>query len=258
MSTLADILALERTAQDSWATGVFDSDNDHIFGGQLLAQSLMACGLTVPGVLAPQSLHALFLSAGSSAAPVRIDVDRLHDDEVRAVRRCRVVQGDRVVLTMLASFAVQIPGLSLQGSVSPSVEVPGDMSVRYEHPVSQDIEIVDAAPHPGRAHPSRNWARVRPALGSDPLLQACALAYLSDFYTGLVQFAEFPIDPPVTSIDHALWFHRPFDAHEWLLFDWTGHMLTSGRGHYSGHVFDAHGVMVATASQEMVARLPRP
>ena len=254
MSTLADMLTLESGGDDIFLTGVFDSANPYIYGGQLLSQTLMAACKTVPTERPPHSLHAYFVSAGDSSMPVEIRVTRDRDGRSFSARKLIVVQGDRLLMNALASFHDSETGIEVQSQSFPGTSAPGAAFETYSHPVSQDIQIVDSAPQLRLAHPPRSWSRVLPTLGDDPQLQACAMTYASDFYTGLVQFPEFPDDAMVTSIDHAIWFHRPFNLNNWHLMDWTGHSMSSGRGHYSGHFYDESGCMVASASQEMVVR----
>ncbi|MDP2012846.1 MAG: thioesterase family protein [Actinomycetota bacterium] len=254
MSTLVDILAMQDTGDDVFVTGVFDSANPHIYGGQLLAQALMAACTTVSVSRAAHSMHAYFVAAADCSTPVEIRVTRERDGRSVSARKMKVVQGSRLLMNALASFHTPEGGFEAQSQSFPGTNAPGDTFEAYSHPVSSDIQIVDSAPELQLAHPPRSWSRVLPELGSDQHLQACAMTYASDFYTGLVQFPEFPDDAMVTSIDHAIWFHRPFNLNNWHLMDWTGHSLSSGRGHYSGNFYDESGRMVASASQEMVVR----
>ncbi|MDO8732179.1 MAG: thioesterase family protein [Actinomycetota bacterium] len=254
MSTLVDILAMQSTHQDVFVTGIFDSATPSIFGGQLLAQALMAACKTVPAERVPHSLHAYFVAAGDCSKPVEIRVTRERDGRVISARKMTVVQGNRLLMNALASFQIPEAGIEAQSETFPRTSVPGDSFELYPHPVSRDIQIVDSAPELQLAHPPRSWCRVLPELTEDSGLQACAMTYVSDFYTGLVQFSEFPSDAMVTSIDHAIWFYRPFNLNNWHLMDWHGHSLSSGRGHYSGNFYDETGRMVASASQEMVVR----
>jgi len=254
MSTLVDILAMQSTDQDVFVTGVFDSARPHIFGGQLLAQVLMAACKTVPTERVPHSLHAYFVAAGDSSKPVEIQVTRERDGRTFSARKMTVVQEGRLLMNALSSFQTPETGIEAQSETFPRTPAPGDSYELYPHPVCSDIQIVDTAPELQLAHPARSWSRVLPELKGDNFLQACAMTYVSDFYTGLVQFSEFPKDAMLTSIDHAIWFYRPFNLNNWHLMDWHGHSISSGRGHYSGNFYDDAGRMVASASQEMVVR----
>ncbi|MDO9485317.1 MAG: thioesterase family protein [Actinomycetota bacterium] len=254
MSALVDLLALKSSEQDVFVSGVFDSATPNIFGGQLLAQALMAACKTVIADRPPHSMHAYFIAAADSSKPVAIHVNRERDGRSFSSRKLRVVQGDRLVMNALASFQDPEPGIDAQRSIPVGTKAPAEPFGFYEHPVSADIQIVDAAPELPFAHPPRSWSRCVSEIPDDMAVQACVMTYASDFYTGLVQFTEFPQDAVVTSIDHAIWFHRPLHMNEWHLMDWTGHSISSGRGHYSGHFYDSSGQMVAGASQEMVVR----
>ena len=255
VETIADIVQLKSIDADRFVS-LHTGANEHwLYGGQILAQALMASCNTLTDDRVPHSLHAYFLAAGKSTEPVELHVTRDRDGGSYSARTIDVVQNDQLLMRMMASFQVPEVGFEAQAASFPDVARPSAESDLYDHPVSPDAQFWDVEPDPSLVHPTRLWCRFQSSLPDDPRLQACALAYLSDISNGLVSFPGFPADARVSSLDHSLWFYRPINMSQWHLMDWIGHSISGGRGHYTGHFYDTDGVMVAGAAQEDLVRL---
>jgi acyl-CoA thioesterase-2 len=234
-----------------------------LYGGQIVAQSLRAAAATVDPSMRVHSLHAYFVRLGDSSEPIRYEVDRLRNGRSFATRRVVARQPVGAILTMAASFQVVEEAPEVQTArwrdPTPADDLDGESwTTAFDRRfVPSDEPGVSAA-----------WLRMTEPLGDDPLLNACALAYESDdLPTDAVvalhpdrpaerNFDDFPFWS--ASLDHAIWFHRPFSADEWLLHDFTCHGLMSSRGLAIGHVFTSEGLHVATITQEALLRRSRP
>ena len=213
-----------------------------VFGGQVIGQALVAAQRTVEG-RAAHSLHAYFLCAGDPAVPIIYEVDRIRDGKSFSTRRVVAIQHGRAIFSMGASFHREEPGLSHQMAM-PDVpqpdEVPSEAALaetlidrlppqvkaywQAERPI--EMRPVDLSRYlsPKKREPSQMiWIRANGVLAGDQALHQCVLAYASDFTlldTALVAHGRFVFDPTLmlASLDHALWFHQPFRADEWLLY----------------------------------------
>lgn len=226
-----------------------------LYGGQLLAQALLAAAATVPADRSPHSLHAYFLRRGDSRREVGYAVDRERDGRAYTARRVTARQGDQVLFGMATSFARSEEGADLQ-----AVEMPVTRPPEASVPLAvhlPGVEVRDPDPHVERQHPARIWMRATGEVGADPRRHAAVLAYVSDLYSGMTSFVDLRPDDAMATLDHALWFHRPVRADRWMLFDHQGVSLAAGRGWYRGTVFDEAGVVVASLTQEMVLRQGR-
>ncbi|MDP2013871.1 MAG: thioesterase family protein [Actinomycetota bacterium] len=257
MTELADIVRLNTVSEDRFVTSNIVTNGGFLYGGQLLAQALMAACKTVESQRVPHSLHCYFIAGGKSTEPIEFAVSRDRDGRAYSARSISAIQDGRVLMNMLASFQVPEEGINAQASTFPSVTAPPANPVLYSLPTSPDALVWDPAPDSSIAHPSRAWCRFESELPDDPALQACALAYMSDFFNGLVRLPGFPRNAAVSSLDHAMWFYRPTKMNEWHLMDWVGNSVSGGRGHYSGQFYDASGVLVASVAQEALVRIPR-
>jgi acyl-CoA thioesterase-2 len=254
-----------------------------IFGGELLAQTLVAAGRTAPGRVC-HALHTNFLVPGDPMAPVEYRVRRLRDGRRFAQRQASAYQRGREILVATVSFTTEppdprayqhesmpdVPGpeglaseLEQREAVShrlrpedrPWLLVPRAVEVRQVHPVA----IIDPAPAPPVAH---TWLKAMGPLVDDPLLHCAVLAYASD--TTLLDVACYPdgvswIDPRVqhASLDHAMWFHRPFRVDEWLLYFQAVPSVAGGRALARGSVFSRAGALVASVVQEGMSIIAR-
>lgn len=259
MTTIHDIVALDELGDDRFVTANLVTNGGFLYGGQLLAQALMAACRTVEADRIPHSLHAYFIAGGRSTEPIEFRVTRDRDGRSYSARSVAAVQDGRVLLNMLVSFQVPEDGIEAQGDALADVPRPPADYVPWPHPCSPDAQLWDPEPDAALAHPSRGWCRFATPLDDDPVINACAVAYMSDFFNGLVSMPGFPsTGVSVSSLDHAIWFYRPTNLHEWHFMDWHGHSVSSGRGHYSGTIHDADGRLVAGVSQEALVRVAQP
>ncbi|MDO9486654.1 MAG: thioesterase family protein [Actinomycetota bacterium] len=256
MTALADIVQLDQINEDRFVTHNLVTNGGFLYGGQLIAQALMAMCRTVDAGRVPHSLHAYFIAGGKSTEPLEYSVTRDRDGRAYSARSVSAIQDGRVLMNMLGSFQIPEEGIEAQAQTFPKVAPPPAEPELYALPTSPDAQIWDPEPDANLPHPTRAWCRFEAALPEDPALQACALAYMSDFFNGLVRFPEFPAGASVSSLDHAMWFYRRTNMNTWHLMDWAGHSVSGGRGHYSGAFYDASGVMVAGVSQEALVRVP--
>ena len=252
-----------------------------VFGGQVIGQALVAGTRTVEGRW-PHSLHAYFLRPGDMARPIVYEVDRVRDGKSFSARRVQAIQGGEVLLSMICSFQVPEPGFEHQ---APMPEVPAPESLRsqpelvkewlaavpqvpprireaFERRTAVEFRPVEPRnPLVPQVDPPRQsyWVRANGKLPDAPLLHACVLAYASDFSllsTALRPHGVSWLTPglAVASIDHALWFHRPFRIDDWLLYAMDSPTAQGGRGLSRGQFFDRAGRLVASVAQENLMR----
>jgi acyl-CoA thioesterase II len=232
-----------------------------LYGGQIVAQSLRAAAATVDAAYRVHSLHAYFIRRGDHAQPIRFEVDRLRDGRSFVTRAVVARQSMGAILNMSASFQLDQPTEGVQTATAP--EVPGPDEVEAQG-WSSMFERRQLSTEPGRA---AGWFRVpdlHPAPGAagvtdDPVLTACALAYVSD---------DLPADAVVSlrrktlpghewfgiSLDHAIWFQRRVPAGEWQLHEVRCDGLQPPRGLSVAHVFSTDGDHMATVTQEVLVR----
>lgn len=240
-----------------------------LYGGQIVAQGLRAGAATVDDRFRVHSLHAYFIRRGDAEAPIRFEVDRLRDGRSFCTRRVVARQAVGAILTMSVSFQVDEPGHDVQIAALPP-DLPGpDDALRDDDSWSSMFERRFAAPRNALEGRGVAWMRMREPVGDDPILQACALAYLSDdLPTDAVvalhpdrpkgEWGEGEMDFMSASLDHAIWFHRPLAADQWHLHDFSSLAYLSSRGLGIGHILTTDGVHVATVAQEVLLRLTRP
>ena len=257
-----------------------DERRQRVFGGQVAAQALMAAGRTVERGRV-HSLHAYFLRPGDPNVPILYEVDRIRDGRSFTTRRVVAIQHGQAIFNLAASFHVHEEGPLVHQVPMPEVPDPESLPslhVRLE-PYRQELADWFARPHPiDQRHVGelpwmehepgdpvqRVWIRADGELGDDPLLHACVAAYASDmslFDTMLASHdvrwddAEFM----GASLDHCMWFHRPFRADEWLLYDMDSPNAYGARGLARGFLFTRPGELVVSMVQEGLMRLvPRP
>jgi acyl-CoA thioesterase-2 len=226
-----------------------------LYGGQIVAQALRSAAATVDPAFTVHSLHAYFIRRGDHAAPVRFAVDRLRDGRSFATRSVVASQAAGAILHMSASFTTS--ALTEQVQTADAPDVPGPEGLP-EDGWSPMFERRMAGVEPGRAVA---WFRLRGGRRADPVLAACALAYLSDdLATDVVRSLRQRGEPEGTrhwqgiSLDHALWFQSALTTGDWQLYDFTCDGLVAPRGLAIGHVFDRSGGHLATVSQEVLLR----
>lgn len=251
---LVALLALERVEPDEFrADAVFD-DRLALYGGQVAAQALRAAAETVPDGRAPHSLHGYFLRPGDASAPTLLRVDRDRDGRSVSARRVVALQEGEVVFSMAASF--QVPKESPDRQVEPGPDG-GDPErlAPYLIPrlTSMDGRIGPQPLSSARSLPTRFWGRCTADLPDDPVWHAAALTYLSDMSSGIGPLGDAEYRSG-SSLDHALWFHRPVRMDDWVLLDLVPRTVSDGRGWYWGTVHDREGRLVASLTQEALFR----
>lgn len=250
--TVLDLLALEQTDEDRFRADYVFEEEAHLYGGQVAAQALLAAGRTVAANRLPHSLHGYFLRAGDAARPTEFRVDRDRDGSSFSARRVVAVQREEVIFSMSVSFATASPGMDEQAPELPVVSAPEDCT-GWDAPrmFSMDVRI---PPEDGlTAWPSRFWSRFTVEIGIDPLLNAAAFTYLSDFSAALHTF-ETDGFVPAASLDHSVWFHRPVLMDDWVFTAYDGRAIVGNRGLYTGSYFDRAGRLVASMAQEALYR----
>jgi acyl-CoA thioesterase-2 len=275
-ATLTDILAL--LDLEPVGPNVFegpqpdDRRNVRVFGGQVAAQALMAAGRTAAN-RAPHSLHLYFLRPGDPRAPLRYTVTRLRDGGTFSARSVAVTQGDdRVILEVLASFTDGLDGIDYQQSIpdAPAPETLPPMEIQladyadeldgfWVRPRGVSMRYVDPPPllaaglpePPGAA--TRLWFRADGDVPSDPSTASALLAYISDWSIldpVLYMTRRPPVANSIASLDHAMWFHRPPDFSDWLLYDQHSPSGIGARGLSNGAIYNRAGQLVCTVVQE--------
>ncbi|MFG1927323.1 acyl-CoA thioesterase [Cryptosporangium sp. NPDC048952] len=249
--TILDLFALDEVEPDLYrANTVFDEEFP-LYGGQVAAQALRAAGLTVPDGRSPHSLHGYYLRGGDSGRPTDFRVDRDRDGRSYSARRVVALQDDTVIFTMSCSFHVEEHGKDVDVtdvSEVPAPEAPGSMPRLFSMEGT-----LPPAPYPDAEWPTRFWARCVASLPDDPLIHACVLTYLSDISTGLAPLHD-ETSGSGSSLDHAIWFHRPIRLDEWVLMDLVPQSVARGRGFYTGTIRTADGTLGATLTQEALFR----
>lgn len=234
-----------------------------LYGGQIVAQGLRAAAATVEERFRVHSLHAYFLRRGDAAEPIRFEVDRTRQGRSFVTRQVVARQSVGAILTMSLSFQVDEAGHDVQIASLPDIAAPEELPGQSWSPMFERTFAGDRNQEEGRG---TVWMRLVDEIGDDPVLQACALAYLSDDVPTDAVVALHPERPAPgmgdafeygfmsASLDHAIWFHRPPVADEWHLHDFASHAYLSSRGLAVGHVLTRVGVHVATIAQEVLLR----
>ncbi len=282
VSELIDLLSLERLEEDLFRGQSRDIGTKYVFGGQVLGQALSAAQATVDPASArfTHSLHAYFLRAGDINAPIVYDVDRTRDGGSFSVRRVTAIQHGKVIFFCAASFQAEEPGAEHQTSmpevpqpedVEPAAPVPAEVMATLPPIVQRwlsrrgpfefrHIYPRDELNPPKRPPFQQVWFKLAEPVGDAPELHQALLAYASDFQ--LLGTATFPhgisyYQPNVqmASLDHALWFHRPFRADDWLLYSIDSPSAQNSRGLARGQIFSRDGHLVASTAQEGLIRV---
>lgn len=256
---LHQLLTLDEVAKDFYLGQTPDYEWGRVYGGQVVAQGLAAASATVDRTHRLHSVHAYFVLGGSPKEPILYDVDRLRDGRSFSTRRVVARQSAGAILNLDASFQRDEPDLDIsETGIDDDLPDPESLPT-LEWGGCGDVREIPR--QPGQAR-SRLWIRATGDLGDDPVLHACAIAYLSDHNPMDAIALSHPLgldwDRLMTaSLDHAVWFHRPARADQWLLFDSRGHGLVNARGMATGTVHTRDGVHVATIAQEGLIRVAR-
>jgi acyl-CoA thioesterase-2 len=284
LDALVDLLDLEPIEVNLFRGLSPDDDRQRVFGGQVAGQALVAAGRTVGAGLRVHSLHAYFLRPGDPSVPIVYDVDRIRDGRSFTTRRVVAIQHGQAIFNLSASFHVDEPGPD-HHDPAPAVPEPEALPTFaelmapyrdrlgpwYDRPRPIDVRYVSLNPlerrpgGPGPAGPARAlaWMRADGLLPEDHLLHACVVAYASDLLlldTALAPHGMSIWSAPgmmLASLDHAMWFHRPFRADDWLLYDYASPSAHGARGFSRGSVFTRSGALAVSVAQEGLVRPAR-
>ncbi|MFI8320885.1 acyl-CoA thioesterase II [Streptomyces sp. NPDC085529] len=284
-SALDDLLALldlERIEQDIFRGRSRSAIVPRVFGGQVAAQALVAAGRTVPADRLAHSLHAYFLVPGDPGAPIVYEVDRIRDGRSFTTRRVVAIQHGQPIFHLSASFQTDEEGLDHQAEMPAapdpeSLPTAEEMLPRHlpEHVARRlvearaavDLRYAETPPWGTVGEPreprSQVWFRTNGKLSDDPLLHVVLATYVSDMtLLDSVLLAHgrggWAVGDVVgASLDHAMWFHRPFRADEWLLYDQESPSSSGGRGLGQARIWTRDGRLAISVIQEGVVRVPR-
>ena len=253
-----------------------------VFGGQVIGQALVAATRTVEG-RPPHSMHAYFLLPGDPKVPIIYEVDRIRDGKSFTTRRVVAIQHGQPIFSMSVSFHADEEGLDHQAKI-PDVpkpdELPSEAEIKervlpqmpdpvrkyYERERPIELRPVEYGRYLGKKSEDGKfnvWIRTTSRLPDNPAIHRCVLAYASDMTlldTALVPHGRTVFEKSImaASLDHALWFHRPFRADEWLLYAQDSPNLHGARGFARGLIFAADGTLIASVAQEGLLRERRP
>jgi len=276
---LLQCLDLEQTEPTVFRGQCGNAGWRRVFGGLVVAQALVAMSRTA-GSIQPHSLHGYFILPGDPAHPISYHVDVLRNGKSFATRRCGAVQNGHVIFSALASFQKEEPGLDHHLPI-PNVALPEDLPGETEieaqygdllpkslrlwfnakkHPIETKFVDVSRFIDRRKRQPIQYiWFRAAGRLPDDPAIHRAVLAYMSDLTlldTALVAHGQTVFDAGLqaASLDHALWFHRPFRADEWLLYAQDSPTSSGARGLTRGLIYTREGQLAASAAQEGLIR----
>ena len=287
VSELIELLSLERLEDNLFRGQSRDIGTKYVFGGQVLGQALSAAQATLEEdeARAAHSLHGYFLRAGNIEAPIVYMVDRTRDGGSFSVRRVTAIQHGQPILFLAASFQKEEGGAEHQLSMPevPMPEVPAPEDVEpTKAPTADELAKLpakmqrwlsrmgpfemrpiyprDEVRPPKRPPYQQVWVRLVDKVGDSPELHRALLAYASDFYMlGTTTFPHgisyYQPNVQMASLDHALWFHRPFRADDWLLYSLDSPTAQNARGLARGQFFSRDGKLVASVAQEGLIRV---
>ena len=257
MPDLASLLELEVLDRDLFrATNEPDaSKRRSLYGGQVAGQALRAAGMTVPAERVPHSLHGYFLRPGLIDRPVILQVDRDRDGGSFSARHVRAVQDGEVIFSMIASFQAPEPGVMYDAVPTRGGGEPEALTSRASALLIDVREVIPTRIGHGQLrHSDLLWVRAAARLPDDPLVHACALAYVSDLGSGFGQVEVEGLAAGGPSIDHSVWFHEPVRADEWMLLELWPLKAGNARGVYQGSLRSRSGALGAVFAQEMLLR----
>lgn len=279
---LLEVLDLDdtraRTREDIFTGASHPMPTGRIYGGQVLAQSLLAAERTLPEDRAVHSMHGYFLRPGDASQGITIAVDRIHDGRSFSTRRSQAYQNGVPIFSMIASFQDDDPGVEHAAPMPEDIPGPEDLprdedtvagapaaAVRMLSDRPADIRHVSSPLYLGAGEDQSPrqavWMRMRAPLPDDPRLHRAALAYLSDMtiQESILRAHGVHWALPglkVASLDHAMWWHRPARVDEWLLYVQESPNARGGRGLATGRIHTRDGSLVATVAQEIMIRVP--
>ncbi|MFM9033897.1 MAG: acyl-CoA thioesterase II [Mycobacterium sp.] len=270
------ILGLEQLEVNIYRGAVFNPEEGFLqrtFGGHIAGQALVSAVRTVDPAYRVHSLHGYFLRPGDATKPAVYLVDRPRDGGSFCTRRVNAVQNGEVIFSMGASFQTEQVGIEHQDAmpVTPPPEALPDFHSpeygfsrgRIAQFAEWDIRRVppgDLTAVPGKVCQQQVWFKHKDPMPDDPLLHICALAYMSDLTLLASAHSTHSAERPnlmIASLDHAMWFMRPFRADDWLLYDQSSPSASGGRALTQGQIFNRAGQMVAAVVQEGLTRYVR-
>ncbi|MBU8831017.1 acyl-CoA thioesterase II [Mycolicibacterium goodii] len=272
---IEEILDLEQLEVNIYRGKVFSPESGFLqrtFGGHVAGQSLVSAVRTVAPEFEVHSLHGYFLRPGDARAPAIYTVERIRDGGSFCTRRVSAIQHGETIFSMSASFQTDQTGIEHQDAMPeapPPDDLPGFRSggafddAGFAQFDEWDVRIVprDRVQRlPGKASQQQVWFRHRDPMPDDHVLHICALAYMSDLtLLGSAQVNHLDVRKHlmVASLDHAMWFMRPFRADEWLLYDQSSPSACGGRALTQGRIFNQYGELVAAVMQEGLTRYKR-
>ncbi|MEO6967747.1 MAG: acyl-CoA thioesterase II [Rhodanobacteraceae bacterium] len=285
VAELVELLRLERLEDNLFRGASRDIGTRNVFGGQVLGQALSAAQQTVDAERAAHSLHGYFLRAGDIEAPIVYSVERARDGASFSSRRVLAIQHGQPILNCAVSFQIPEQGVEHQNTMP---EVPKPEDLPPPHPLPEEelahlpaklrrwlgmdgpFEFRHVWPrddlHPVKRPAYQHiWFKLAECIDDAQSLHRALLAYASDFHligTALLPHGVSYSTPnlQMASLDHALWFHRPFRIDDWLLYSCDSPTAQGARGLVRGQIFARDGRLVASTAQEGLIRLrePRP
>ena len=277
LEKVVNILDVEKRSENLFAGKSYDVEFKRIFGGQVIAQSLVSAQRTIEDTRDIHSFHCYFLRPGDPKVDVLYKVDRIRDGRSFATRQVTGLQNDKPIFSFLASFQKNENGFEHQiemGDIAPPEELPSvtELADKYsdllpalnfwkkERPVT--FRFVDFSHYISKESmpPKQSiWFKINGQLQDDKQLHEAILAYSTDFNlvgTALLPHGKTFFDPDVmvASLDHSMWFHRPFNINEWFLYQMDSPSSSKARGLCRGNIFDRDGRLVASTTQEGLIR----
>ncbi len=276
---LIDLITLEKTGKNTFEGQNFQTSWGRVFGGQVLAQSLNAAYQTVPDDRFAHSLHGYFILGGNLDLPISYEVDIIRDGKSFTTRRVVAFQERRAIFNMSASFQLLQKGVDHQNSMPnyiPPEKLLSDLEQLEMQKTDPEVferfkkikpDVIEFRPVEklslrddlNAPAESNYWFRSKESTSFEIALQHQLLAYISDY--GLLRTATLPHKKELsqgptfyTSLDHAMWFHRPFSLDQWLLYAMDSPSASNSRGFSRGSIFDREGLLVASSAQEGLIR----
>ena len=279
MLSVIDLSASDaRTTEDIFTGASQSMPLGRVYGGQVLAQSIVAASRTIPEERIVHSMHGYFLRPGDSAKGITFAVDRIHDGRSFSTRRTQAFQEGVPIFSMIASFQDEDPGLDHQEPMPEGIPAPDELPdieshLSGLHPMSKRLftdRPVDLRHIPAPIYVTADaeqsprqavWMRIRRPIPDDPAVHRAALAYLSDLtiQESILRAHGVSWATPglkVASLDHAMWWHRFGRVDEWMLYVQESPSARGGRGLASGRIYAADGTLMASVAQEIMVRVP--
>ena len=279
VADLVRVLELDKLEEDLFRGAASPNDRGRAFGGHVAAQSLMAAIRTAGEGFTVHSMHAYFLLPGDPMAPIVYDVQRIRDGRSFQTRRVAARQHGREIFYLTANFQVHEEGYDHQDVMPAALPAEEGLDMRAlmtkggtaegealaREWAAVDVRIVGNSllglePDPSRPAQQRVWLKMAATLPDDPTIHVGAFTWCSDISLLGASLAAHTLDSSrvqMASLDHAIWFHRPFRVDEWWLYDQESPSAENGRGLSLGRVFGSDGRLVATVAQQGIIRPPR-